>query len=134
MVAVILVILVNAPVWFSIPTGGEILLLLSFPLIPAAVTIAVLRHGLYDVRIVLSRVVVYVTAHCRRDRDLRRDRRAARSDAARQQRAPVLAALAIALAFNPVRVGLATADRPRRVRRAARPGSRGVGSRTAAGR
>jgi hypothetical protein len=35
------------------------LLLLSFPLIPAAVTIAVLRNGLYDVRIVLSRVVVY---------------------------------------------------------------------------
>ena len=40
------------------PSGREILLL-SFPLIPAAVTIAVLRHGLYDVRIVLSRVVVY---------------------------------------------------------------------------
>ena len=55
----ILVILINVPIWFAIPSGQTILLLLSFPLIPAAVTIAVLRHGLYDVRIVLSRVVVY---------------------------------------------------------------------------
>ena len=59
-VAVILVILINAPIWFAIPTGHNILLLLSFPLIPAAVTIAVLRHGLYDVRIVVSRLIVYV--------------------------------------------------------------------------
>ena len=59
LVAVILVILINAPTWFALPSGQTILLLLSFPLIPAAVTIAVLRHGLYDVRIVLSRVVVY---------------------------------------------------------------------------
>jgi hypothetical protein len=48
LVAVLLVILINAPIWFAIPTGQNILLLLSFPLIPAAVTIAVLRHGLYD--------------------------------------------------------------------------------------
>ena len=57
LIAVLLVILINVPIWFAIPTGQNILLLLSFPLIPAAVTIAVLRHGLYDVRIVLSRVV-----------------------------------------------------------------------------
>ena len=104
-VAVILVVLVNAPVWFSIPTGGEILLLLSFPLIPAAVTIAVLRQGMYDVRIVLSRMVLYVllTAGVMAvyigivallDRMLR------------GSSGPVLAALAIALAFNPARVGL----------------------------
>jgi hypothetical protein len=60
LVAVIVVILINAPTWFTIPAGKTILLLLSFPLIPAAVTIAVLRHGLYDVRIVASRLVVYV--------------------------------------------------------------------------
>ena len=104
-VAVILVVLVNAPVWFSIPTGGEILLLLSFPLIPAAVTIAVLRHGMYDVRIVLSRLVLYVLLTAGviavyigivalLDRMLR------------GSSGPVLAALAIALAFNPARVGL----------------------------
>ena len=58
LVAVILVIFINQPTWFALPSGQTILLLLSFPLIPA-VTIAVLRHGLYDVRIVLSRVVVY---------------------------------------------------------------------------
>ena len=105
LVAVILVIVVNAPVWFSIPTGGEILLLLSFPLIPAAVTIAVLRHGLYDVRIVLSRLVLYVSLSAGviaayvgivavLDRMLR------------GSSGPVLAALAIALAFNPARVRL----------------------------
>ena len=58
LVAVILVVFINQPTWFALPSGQTILLLLSFPLIPAAVTIAVLRHGLYDVRIVLSRVVV----------------------------------------------------------------------------
>ena len=54
-------ILINAPIWFAIPTGQNILLLLSFPLIPAAVTIAVLRHGLYEyVRISFAiAVVVY---------------------------------------------------------------------------
>jgi two-component system, NarL family, sensor kinase len=105
MIAVVLVILINVPVWFAIPTGQNILLLLSFPLIPAAVTIAVLRHGLYDVRIVVSRVIayalltgaviaVYVGLVAVLDRILR------------GAGAPVLAALAIALAFNPVRVRL----------------------------
>jgi two-component system, NarL family, sensor kinase len=103
--AVLLVILINVPIWFAIPSGQTILLLLSFPLIPAAVTIAVLRHGLYDVRIVLSRVVVYAVLTAGviaiyfglvavLDRVLR------------GAGAPVVAALAIALAFNPVRVRL----------------------------
>ena len=105
LVAVLLVILINVPIWFAIPTGQNILLLLSFPLIPAAVTIAVLRHGLYDVRIVLSRVVVYAVLTAGviaiyvglvavLDRVLR------------GAGAPAVAALAIALAFNPVRVRL----------------------------
>ena len=104
-VAVILVILINFPIWFDLPSGQTILLLLSFPLIPAAVTIAVLRHGLYDVRIVVSRLVVYtlltagviaiyVGLVAVLDRMLR------------GFGAPVIAALAIALAFNPVRVRL----------------------------
>jgi signal transduction histidine kinase len=82
-----------------------VLLLLSFPLIPAAVTVAVLRHGLYDVRIVLSRVVLYLLLSggviagyigivALLDRMLR------------GTNGPVLAALAIALAFNPARVRL----------------------------
>lgn len=104
--AVILVIFINAPLWFGdIPTGRNILILLCFPLIPAAVTIAVLRHGLYDVRIVVSRLVlyalltagviaVYVGLVAVLDHILR------------GLGAPVIAALAIALAFNPVRVRL----------------------------
>jgi two-component system, NarL family, sensor kinase len=105
LVAVILVILINAPTWFTMPSGQTIVLLLSFPLIPAAVTVAVLRHGLYDVRIVLSRLVVYAVLTAGviaiyvglvavLDRVLR------------GIGAPVIAALAIALAFNPVRVRL----------------------------
>jgi two-component system NarL family sensor kinase len=105
LVAVILVILINQPTWFALPNGWTIVPLLSFPLIPAAVTIAVLRHGLYDVRIVLSRVVVYTVLTAGviaiyiglvavLDRVLR------------GVGAPVVAALAIALAFNPVRVRL----------------------------
>lgn len=104
LVAVIVVTLINVPIQ-GVPSGREILLLLSFPLIPAAVTIAVLRHGLYDVRIVLSRVVVYAVLTAGviaiyiglvavLDRVLR------------GAGAPVVAALAIALAFNPVRVRL----------------------------
>jgi two-component system NarL family sensor kinase len=104
-VAVFLVILINFPIWFDLPSGQTILLLLSFPLIPAAVTIAVLRHGLYDVRIVVSRLVVYtlltagviaiyVGLVAVLDRVLR------------GFGAPVIAALAIALVFNPVRVRL----------------------------
>ena len=104
-VAVILVILIQIPIWSSLPTGWEMLLLLSFPLIPAAVTIAVLRHGLYDVRIVLSRVVAYavltagvIAVYVGLVAVLSRVLTGAG--------APVIAALAIALAFNPIRVRL----------------------------
>jgi signal transduction histidine kinase len=103
--AVLVVILINVPIWFAIPTGRYVLLLLSFPLIPAAVTIAVLRHGLYDARIVLSRVVVYgvltagvIAVYIGLVAVLER--------VVRGVGAPVVAALAIALAFNPVRVRL----------------------------
>lgn len=39
---------------------GPVLLLLAFPAIPAAITIAILRHGLLDIRLVASRTVLYV--------------------------------------------------------------------------
>jgi two-component system NarL family sensor kinase len=107
LVAVILVVLINVPLVFQddVPTGRYILILLSFPLIPIGVTIAVLRHGLYDVRIVVSRLIVYVLLTgaviaayiglvAVLDRILR------------GLGAPVIAALAVALAFNPVRIRL----------------------------
>jgi two-component system, NarL family, sensor kinase len=105
LVAVLLVILINVPIWFALPDGQTILLLLSFPLIPASVTIAVLRHGLYDVRIVLSRVVVYalLTAGVI---GIYIGLVAALDRVLRGAGAPVLAALAVALAFNPARVRL----------------------------
>jgi two-component system, NarL family, sensor kinase len=105
LVAVILVLIINVPTWFALPSGRTIVLLLSFSLIPAAVTIAVLRHGLYDVRIVLSRVVVYavLTAGVIA---IYVGLVAVLSRVLTSAGAPVVAALAIALAFNPVRVRL----------------------------
>ena len=103
--AVILVILINFPTWFAIPSGQTIFLLLSFPLIPAAVTIAVLRHGLYDVRIVVSRLVVYVLLTAAVIA-LYVGLVALLDMVLRGIGAPVVAALAIALAFNPARVRL----------------------------
>ncbi|HWD83576.1 MAG TPA: sensor histidine kinase [Kribbella sp.] len=104
-VAVVLVILVNSPTWFSLPTGRQVFLLLSFPLIPAAMTVAVLRHGLFDVRLVLSRLLLYgvltagvVAAYLALVAVLDRLLTSAG--------APVLATLAVALAFNPVRLRL----------------------------
>ena len=107
LIAVILVILINLPSMFedNVPTGRYILILFSFPLIPAGVTIAVLRHGLYDVRIVLSRVVVYavLTAGVIA---IYIGLVAVLSRVLTGAGAPLVAALAIALAFNPVRVRL----------------------------
>jgi two-component system NarL family sensor kinase len=103
LVAAVLALVVNVPSWFSLPTGREILLLLSFALIPAAVTIAVLRYQLFDVRLVLSRVLVYgtltgivVLAYSAIVAVLNLVLTAAG--------APVLAALAVALGFNPLRL------------------------------
>lgn len=92
----------NLPRWV---TGeGPILLLLAVVLVPAAVTVAILRHHLLDIRLVVSRTTLYlglslvvlaaystlVTA----------------SDALVRgvSGAPAVAALLIALAFNPVRI------------------------------
>ena len=105
LVAVILVILINVPIWFTIPTGRNLLLLLSFPLMPAAATIALLRPRLYDVRILLSRVVVYavLTAGVI---VIYVGLVAVLDQVLRGAGAPLLAALAIALAFNRVRMRL----------------------------
>ncbi len=55
---------------FTVPWGifgtGPILGLLVIPLIPAAITIAILRHQLLDIRLVVSRALLYglLTAVC----------------------------------------------------------------------
>lgn len=104
-VAVVLVILVNSPTWFSVPVGSQIFLLLSFPLIPAAMTVAVLRHGLFDVRLVLSRLLLYgvlslgvIAVYSALVALL--------GQLLSSAGAPVFAALVVALAFNPVRLRL----------------------------
>ncbi|MEU8078925.1 sensor histidine kinase [Catellatospora citrea] len=40
-------------------TDGPVLLLLTLPLIPAAATVAIVRHQLYDIRLVINRSIVY---------------------------------------------------------------------------
>jgi fumarate reductase subunit D len=56
-----LVVVVSAVVvWaFLPPSGPQVLILLVIPLVPAAITVAVLRHGLLDIRLVLARAVLY---------------------------------------------------------------------------
>ncbi|MGH3152311.1 MAG: hypothetical protein ACRDOB_16510, partial [Streptosporangiaceae bacterium] len=53
------VVLVYAGVAWGIFSAGPILGLLVIPLIPAAVTIGILRYQLLDIRLVLSRALVY---------------------------------------------------------------------------
>ena len=103
LVAVVVALVLNVSSWFSLPSGREILLLLSFALIPAAVTIAVLRYQLFDVRLVLSRVLVYailtgivVLTYFAIVAVLNLFLTAVG--------APLLAALAVALGFNPLRL------------------------------
>ncbi len=84
---------------------ADIALLLTVPLIPVAITIAMLRHRLFDIRLVVSRAVLYLlltgcvvggyaTLVVVLDQLLR------------GAGAPVLSTLLIALAFNPARVRL----------------------------
>jgi signal transduction histidine kinase len=39
--------------------AGPVLMLLAIPLVPIAITIAILRHGLLDIRLIVSRAVLY---------------------------------------------------------------------------
>ena len=90
------------------PAGQLVLVLLVIPLVPTAITIAVLRYQLLDIRLVLSRTVLYAILTAvvavaytglvsSADLVLRRDVGLGRS---------VLATMVIALGFNPVRVRL----------------------------
>ena len=56
--AVLTLVVLNSQRWL---TGeGPILLLLTFVLVPVAIAIAVVRHQLLDIRLVLSRAVLYL--------------------------------------------------------------------------
>ncbi len=96
-------VVLNLPRWFV--GYGPILLLLAIPLVPVAITIAILRYRLLDIRLALSRTVLYLlltVAVAAAYVGL-----VAAFDALlRGFGAPVLATLLIALAFNPARVRL----------------------------
>jgi two-component system, NarL family, sensor kinase len=103
-----LAVLAYAGVAWGIVGTGPVLGLLVFTLIPAAVTVAVLRHQLLDIRLVLSRTLVYgiLTASAAGayvglvvllDAIVRR--RVGLGSA-------VVASVVVAIAFNPARVRL----------------------------
>jgi signal transduction histidine kinase len=103
--AVIAMLAINWQRWIFPTFEGGILLLLAVPLIPIAVTVAILRHQLFDIRLVVSRTVLYalltagvVGAYA--------GLVAVGERVLRGVGAPVAATVLIALAFNPVRVRL----------------------------
>jgi two-component system NarL family sensor kinase len=55
--AVVLYVVLNAQ--RIITTDGPVLFLLTLPLIPAAATVAIVRHQLYDIRLIVNRSLVY---------------------------------------------------------------------------
>ena len=103
--AVGLVVVVVLVPWGLLQTG-PVLILLAIPLIPAAMVVAILRHQLLDIRLVVSRAVlyglmtagvigVYIGLVAAFDVVLRREVGLGTS---------VLATVVVAVAFNPVRV------------------------------
>ena len=105
LLGVIAAFALNAQRWLT--DDGPILLLLTFQLIPVAVLIAILRHQLLDIRLVVSRTVAYLALTVvvlaayagvvSLLNELVRER-------AGELGISGIAALAIALAFNPLRV------------------------------
>lgn len=58
--AVLAILVLNTQRWIT--GDGPILLLLSFTLVPVAVAVAIVRHRLLDIRLVLSRTLLYLLA------------------------------------------------------------------------
>ncbi|MGP3963636.1 sensor histidine kinase [Nonomuraea sp. 3N208] len=57
LLAVLLLVAIMV-VWGVFRTG-PVLMLLAIPLVPIAITVAILRHGLLDIRLIVSRTVLY---------------------------------------------------------------------------
>ena len=55
--AVALFAVLNGQRWIT--GNGPILFLLTLPLVPAAAAVAILRHDLYDIRVIVNRTLVY---------------------------------------------------------------------------
>jgi two-component system, NarL family, sensor kinase len=101
LLAVVAMLVVNWPRWVLNDEGG-ILLLLAVPAVPLAVAIAIVRHQLFDIQLVVSRAILYglltlgvAGAYAALVAVLDRLLRGAN--------APVLATVVIALGFNPAR-------------------------------
>ncbi len=99
--ALLAMLAANAQRWLT--GDGPILLLLTLPLLPAAVTVAILRHQLLDIRLVVSRTVAY-TALTALVVGGYVALVAALDALLRGAGAPLLATLLVAIAFNPARL------------------------------
>jgi two-component system, NarL family, sensor kinase len=104
--AVVLFVVFNAQ--RIVTTDGPILFLLTLPLIPAAATVAIVRHQLYDIRLIVNRSLVYglltlgvIGSYLGIVAGL-----SALADNRLSARQSLIATAAIAIAFAPARSGL----------------------------